>query len=157
MEKLVLSPWEMVASAQCSTILWIFSNDTLTRAFGTLSGIAIISFILGSEFSFLSACTTDSLCTYLGIQLDIGFLYFGSGLVRSLLRHLALLSTHGLAVPDMLILYHTFMNLSRARSALEGRLRASDWCKLSRAISPYYLPPNTAAVCCSVQRRGAGS
>jgi hypothetical protein len=44
----------MVASAQCSTI---FSNDTLTHAFGALSGIATISFILGSEFSLLWACT----------------------------------------------------------------------------------------------------
>jgi hypothetical protein len=107
----MLSPWEMVASAQCSTILWIFSNDTLTHAFGALSGIATVSFILGSEFSFLSACTTDSICTYLGIQLDFSFLYFSSGAVGSLLRRLALLSAHDLAVPDMLILYHTFIDL----------------------------------------------
>ena len=88
--------------------------------------------------------------------MDISFLYFGSGAVGSLLRHLALLSAHDLAVPDMLILYHTFMNLGRVRSALEGRLRPLIG-TVQAFIEQYYLRPNTAAACRSVQRSDTGS
>jgi hypothetical protein len=71
--------------------------------------------IFGSEFSFLSArvivkLATDSICTRdLGIQVEMSFLYFQLQAVRSLLRRLALLLGHDLAVPDIVILYHTFI------------------------------------------------
>jgi hypothetical protein len=139
-------------------------------AFGALSReLRLIPFFFGSEFSFLLAhvvvgLTTDSICTKdLGIQVEMGFLYFQLQAVRSLLRRLALLLGHDLAVPDMVILYHTFMNLGRAALAWEDGLRpviAAGFhtaIPYSEFVSPYYLPPNTAAACCSMQTRGAGS
>jgi hypothetical protein len=131
--------------------------------------IATISFIVRAQLSLLSACVIikvamDSICTiYLRIQVDISFLYFQLWAVRSLFRRLALLLGHDLAVPDMLILYHTLMDLGRALLAWEDRLQPLFGVGLYIVISysdssdHIIFPPNTAGICCSVQTRGARS